>query len=691
MSEVTAVSGVAATDPSIVTPTAPSEALHFIAAALAGVPGSEAFHVAIVSAVGDPDAKGPGHWGWHGPPSVRYFHRGRGETGEEDPSHLRHLAAYVASEDAAGREVYWTPFWLPRRSRAKASATAPIRCLWADLDGAEPPAGLRPSITLETSPGRYQALWLLDQPMPALDAEVLNKRLTYATGADKSGWDLASVLRLPGTHNRKRPEPWLVRVVSSDADRERRYSIAEVEAFIASAGRVSDASPDAVDGDGPGAAVLAPPRAAGEPAASFTDAELIALARRAKNGAKFVALFDRGDISGYPSWSEAPMALAALIAFFSRDDGQVERIVASSALCADPERAKHWERDAPRVLAKIRQRGGPHFGDKAHRVGVRGDAPDVASNLFVWADELHQLPAREWLVEGLFGVGEVVGVVGDFQTAKSLLAQSLAEAVSSGSDWFGRRVTKPGLALYIAGEGSGGLGGRLEALAMRTGRPVSHRIAVMPKPLLLLDKAAVDFVLARIAEEMPEPPVIIFIDTLSRAIPGVNENQQEPMSLAVAAVDRLRDATGATVVLIHHVAKGERGGWRGSSVVPGALDALLMLERPEGSDRVSVSCLKQKDGAPFEKFWLAIVPLGPSAVLAAADVVINHMAASADVTLDTLERLGPNGATSTDWLKETNLPKRTFYNHRKALVESGRVRYSSPLYFVVTDAPDPDS
>src|SRR3546814_7114824 len=57
----------------------------------------------------------------------------------------------------------------------------------------------KPTIAIESSPGRFVGIWVLDGPMD----EELNRRLTYHVGADHGGWDLTQVLRFPGTKNYK--------------------------------------------------------------------------------------------------------------------------------------------------------------------------------------------------------------------------------------------------------------------------------------------------------------------------------------------------------------------------------------------------------------------------------------------------------------------------------------------------------
>lgn len=108
----------------------------------------------------------------------------------------------------ARKDLYWAPavFTKPRRS---IDNIAPVSTLWADLDEADPhllPKSLKPTAVWETSPGRWQAIWQLSQAVDPRVQTELNRRLTYAIGADKGGWDLTQVLRTPGTPNNKYPE-----------------------------------------------------------------------------------------------------------------------------------------------------------------------------------------------------------------------------------------------------------------------------------------------------------------------------------------------------------------------------------------------------------------------------------------------------------------------------------------------------
>ena len=64
----------------------------------------------------------------------------------------------------------------------------------------------------------------------------------------------------------------------------------------------------------------------------LTDNEILHRVRAAKNGPKFAALFDHGNLGAYESDSQADLAPCALLTFWTRDAAQLERPVTRSAL-----------------------------------------------------------------------------------------------------------------------------------------------------------------------------------------------------------------------------------------------------------------------------------------------------------------------------------------------------------------------
>jgi hypothetical protein len=122
------------------------------------------------------------------------------------PQSLAFAEQEAYQQDALGREVYFCAHLLRRKRRVKASA-GPVDALWVDGDGAGVPDGFpAPSAIITSSPGRQQYLWGLHEPVEPAEAEALNRRLAYAIGADRGGWDLTQLLRVPGCTNHKYPD-----------------------------------------------------------------------------------------------------------------------------------------------------------------------------------------------------------------------------------------------------------------------------------------------------------------------------------------------------------------------------------------------------------------------------------------------------------------------------------------------------
>lgn len=111
-------------------------------------------------------------------------------------------------ENHATRDMYFCPlpFTEPRRVKASVARSS---FLWSDIDGGDYSKS-PPTILWESSPGRFQGLWRLPGPVEPELAADMSKRMAYYLGADRGGWDLTQVLRIPGTPNLKYPEKPIV-------------------------------------------------------------------------------------------------------------------------------------------------------------------------------------------------------------------------------------------------------------------------------------------------------------------------------------------------------------------------------------------------------------------------------------------------------------------------------------------------
>ena len=198
---------------------------------------------------------------------------------------------------------------------------------------------------------------------------------------------------------------------------------------------------------------------------------------------------------------------------------------------------------------------------------------------------IRALPKPKYLIEKLMiemGLGFVYGPPG---CGKSFITIGMGLSIAAQlPDWFGRSIKKTGPIVYISSEGVGDIGLRIDAWEKEAG--------VMAEDLpFYLIKQNINFMaqsdverllrtVAEIAKVVGEFPVVVFVDTVSRVLPGADENLQKDMTLFIGACDAIRNTFGATVVGVHHTSRA--GNLRGSTVFDGAGDFLLGIEREEG-------------------------------------------------------------------------------------------------------------
>lgn len=120
------------------------------------------------------------------------------------PTQREEIAQYI-DKYANHRNLYFCTSLLSDRKRHK-DYCLPGNIVWADLDFVTPEETqktIQPSCVLETSPGKFQAFWRIDVETDADVLEDFAKKITYAVGADKGGWGLTKLMRIPNTTNFK--------------------------------------------------------------------------------------------------------------------------------------------------------------------------------------------------------------------------------------------------------------------------------------------------------------------------------------------------------------------------------------------------------------------------------------------------------------------------------------------------------
>lgn len=117
---------------------------------------------------------------------------------------LRDVRKMLDKVEGKATDLYFCPNLFSDKYR-RLDFVRPSVWLYADLDPVDPTTiPLAATSAWETSPGRYQCLWRVKRSLDGKQHPALNQRLTYLCDADKGGWSLTKVLRVPGSKNYKR-------------------------------------------------------------------------------------------------------------------------------------------------------------------------------------------------------------------------------------------------------------------------------------------------------------------------------------------------------------------------------------------------------------------------------------------------------------------------------------------------------
>ncbi len=290
-------------------------------------------------------------------------------------------------------------------------------------------------------------------------------------------------------------------------------------------------------------------------------------------------------------------------------------------------------------------------------------------------EDLQKRPPPRWVVDGHIPLGGLAVLYGPSGSGKSFLALDLALCVAANQPWMGQDVMS-GPVVYVAAEGMGGMQQRVEA--WRFSRPTCDPsgIRFVEWSVNMLDEQDVTTLLAALAD-LPIPPALTVIDTLARCLVGGDENAARDMGLFIAAVDRIRAATGGTVLVVHHTGKNGDAE-RGSSALRGAADTMIAVTNDDGLIRIQ--CDKQKDAPEFERVYARLVTVGDSAFIGKdAGIAVSNpdspLSRQERAVVDVLTAIfGEDGATPSQLINQARIPERTIFVVLKNLTARQLIR-----------------
>lgn len=521
-------------------------------------------------------------------------------------------AALHAAEEAKTKEVYFGVGLAGRNfgRRNSSSDVVAIVGLWADVDltapwRAEKPLPgtideartildklpLAPSVLVDSGHGLH-AYWLFKEPWVFETDDERTEAAKRARGwvqtvrnaARVLGWDvdsvgdLARVLRLPGTVNRKGDTPVEVRVVESN---DRRYNPDDFEPFAA------DEVPAEMDETQVGALALRPD--AEPPADKFAPLYQACPA--------FAQAWNRQrpDLADQ-SQSSYDLSLADIAALNGWTDQEIANLLIAARRRHGQKPEKALRADyVTKTIASARRAAEERNGDGVNLSGfLSGTQPAAVSSPKSLRQLVHLYPAlRKPVIEGLLREGETMNVISAPKIGKSWLVIDLALSVVTGRAWLGMDCV-PGEVLILDNELHGETSAnRIPKVAEVRGidiEAVADRLHVENLRGRLQDLFALG---PYFRQFEPGRFKVVILDAFYRFLPmRADENDNGTMASLYNYLDSFADYLKCCFVLIHHTSKGNQSMkdltdvGAGAGAQSRATDTHLILRRHEEEDAV---------------------------------------------------------------------------------------------------------
>ena len=485
-----------------------------------------------------------------------------------DFEQAKHYVKHIGSQVKALRDKYdlylsFTPTGGKERKKTNAQDTYIIA---QDIDGAPIPTDLPPSYYWETSPNKYQGVWVLDNKVNPQEHEILCRKLVKKYGFDPCGVDIVHLYRIPSTVNHKYATDFKVSGLQGEGTvyRKRDFMKHLEDVDISSRAVVENEEIEYLNLDLD--AVLEEYNAFKE----FTH-EL------AVDRSEWAWKLEQKMIMNGASKEEVKFVLLNAPdgkAKFTEEtvDAEVNRAFAKSeSLAEESEEEVELVTELTSKMS-IEEQGGKSI----KTVSKKGKKRKNKFNI-VRVDEIEPFdPTDFWLIEDFWENGSV-GVIGaPSKSFKSTFALNLACAVATGKPFDGRKV-KQGAVLIIQGENN---------LSMEQHKIYAVTGCDTPPPIYFVDDNITMEQVYRLENDIRELGVkLLIIDPMYLLFGSGDINRHQDIVERLEMLTRLSKNTGCAVMLIHHSRKLERGAkittsdMYGSAFIEGWYESMILLQR----------------------------------------------------------------------------------------------------------------
>lgn len=503
-------------------------------------------------------------------------------------SQSRHYVKNIGSQVKALKDKYdlYLSFTPTTGERKKPNAQDTY-IIAQDIDGAPIPKDLPPSYYWETSPNKFQGVWVLDNKVNPQEHEILCRKLVSKYGFDPCGVDIVHLYRIPGSVNHKYATDFKVSGLQGEGTVYRKRDFVK----------------------------------------HLEDVDITKNAVVNNEEIKTISANLDDILEEYNSFREFTHELAVdrsewawkLESKLIRN-GASKEVVKFVLLNAPWNKAKFTEdtvdAEVNRAFAKMGEDAEKTPVELNTKLDKKVDIEDIGAKSLnktmtqkgkkhkskfniVRVDEIQPFdPTDFWLIEDLWENGSV-GVIGaPSKSFKSTLALNLACAVATGKPFDGRKV-KQGAVLIIQGENN---------LSMEQHKIYAITGSETPPPIYYVEDNITMEQVYKLENDIRELGVkLLIIDPMYLLFGNGDINKHQDIVERLEMLTRISKKTGCAVMLIHHSRKLERGAkiqtsdMYGSAFIEGWYESMILLQRKSNNSSVMTTYFRNhKSGDVYD-------------------------------------------------------------------------------------------
>jgi hypothetical protein len=214
----------------------------------------------------------------------------------------------------------------------------------------------------------------------------------------------------------------------------------------------------------------------------------------------------------------------------------------------------------------------------------------------------------KWIIKEWLAAHCVAMIFGPSGAGKSFIALDMACSIAAGIPWQGIK-TKPGVVVYLAGEGNYGMRKRIASWAIEHNTKQLDNLLISNRPIDLDSQKAAAEVIKLVRSITQDDISLLIVDTVNNHMCG-DENAAKDVRAMVNSCSTAASALGATTVFVHHTGVSEtaQGRERGSSAWRGGLDFSIYVSRTTDK-AIKIEAKKVKDDKEPEPIYGVLKPV----------------------------------------------------------------------------------